>query len=292
MINRCNKTIPAFCVALVLLLSLGQPGTAQNSATQQGLSEQLGALVRTKWETILVEAESANEEWAGAYRAYDGPTVTTTLAWSPESGFTVWWYNCSRPMSERVNHGGAVFGNGLLTITPQVAENVAGSYTVPTEYLPVRWGAQHYLIPPNELMKFIYAVNSGVESEIESFLLKTDDYPKKRKGRPAVPTEYARYLGMKPILATISTVKEKGEPWYPKVILNAGKSEGVIPEMKFYRRRGGTFVVLMVTSVEEHTSEAGVITVSSGDDGEGKIQLKRGWRFSSRAPRGSADYLP
>ena len=164
---KLSKSVPAVCVALILLLSLGQPGSAQNSATQQELSEHLAALVRSKWEMIELETVGANEEWAGRYQANDGPIITTDLAWAPVSGFIVWWYNCSRPTSARANHGAAVFENGLLTITPQVSENVPGSFTIPSEFVPIRWGAQHYLIPRDQVLKFIYAVNSTSTWEID-----------------------------------------------------------------------------------------------------------------------------
>ena len=288
--GKTSKSI-AVCVALILLLSLGQPGTAQNSATQQELSEQLAALVRNKLEMIEIETAGTNEEWAGRYRASEGPTITTDLAWSPVSGFIVWWYNCSRPTSARANHGAAVLENGSLKITPQISETIPGSFTVASEFVPVKWGAQHYLIPRDQMLKFIYAVNSGSEPEIDSFLLKVGDNEKKRASRPSVPREYARYLGMKPIRATISSLQPKTRPWYQEVILNAGKSEGVIPEMKFYRlQRGGPFVALEVTRVDEHTSQAAVVVVSGIN--EEKFPLKRGWRFSSRAPKGSRNYLP
>ena len=240
---KVTKSVSAVCVALVLLLSPVQPGAAQTSATQQELSEQLAALVRNKLEMIELETAGANEEWAGRYRSYDGPTVTTDFAWSPVSGFIVWWYNCSRPTSARANHGGAVFENGVLKITPQVTESVPGSFTVASEFVPVKWGAQHFLIPRDQVLNFIYAINSGFEPEVESFLLKVDDNVKKRKGQPVVPAQFARYYGMKPILATIAKVEPKTDRWYPNVTLNAGKSEGVIPEMKFYRSRpGGPFI--------------------------------------------------
>lgn len=289
---KLTKSIPLVCVALILLLSLGQPGAAQNRATQQELAEPLAALVRSKWEMIELETAGAHEEWAGRYRAYDGPTITTDLAWSPTSGFIVWWYNCSRPTSARANHGAAVFENGVLKITPEVSDSVPGSFTVASEYVPVKWGAQHFLIPREQVLKFIYAVNSKFEPEIETFLVKNDDYDKKRQGRPGVPQEYARYLGMKPIAATISAVGPTTGQWYPKVTLNAGKRDGVIPEMKFYRyRRGGAFFTFEVTSVAEHTSEAAVVLATNGRN-NGRVRLLRGWRLSSRAPKGSENFLP
>jgi hypothetical protein len=288
--KRLPRTVAGVCLALLVFLSPGPWATAQNSPPDQEFFEHLTSLVRSKWEKIELEAATAKEEWAGRYRAYEGPTITTDLSWSPTSGFIVWWYNCSRPGSERVNHGGAVLQNGSLQITPEVSETTPGSFSLPTEYVPVKWGAQHYLIPRDQVLRFVYAVNAGVEFEIEKFLQKVDDYEKQRKGRPAVPPEYARYLGMKPISASISRVHPKTPRWYPNVVLNVGKRARVIPQMKFYHwRRGGPFVALEVISVGEHTSEAAVVSVGGDDD---KLQLKSGWRFSSRAPKGSANFLP
>ena len=275
--------------ALALLLGLGLPVAAQNS---RQLSDDLAARVRNKFELIQVEAAVAGEEWAGRYQASDGPTITTDLAWSPKSGFIVWWDNCSRPGSARVNHGGAAFTNGSLKLTPELSENVPGSFRIATEFVPVKWGAQHFLIPQDQLVKFIYAAKSGSVSEVESFLLKKDDYAKPRKGLPAVAPQYARYLRMKPIVASISTVGPEPERWYPKVILNAGKSEGVIPEMKFYFRRGGRFIVFEVTSVDEHTSAAAVVLANTSNNSEEEIELKAGWKLSSRAPKGNERFMP
>jgi hypothetical protein len=241
---------------------------------------------------IDIEASGGNDEWAGRYRAHDGPTVTTDFAWSPVSGFIVWWYNCSRPTSARANYGEAALENGLLKITPQVSENEPGSFRVASEFIPVKWGAQHFMIPRDELMKFVYAVNSGSEPEVETFLMKHGDDNKKRRGRPAVPSEYVRYLGMKPITATIATVGPDTQRWYPRVTLNAGKREGVIPAMKFYRfRRGGPFLAFEVTSVGEHTAEAAV-TLTAGIYSDEKLRLKRGWTLSSRAPKDVAKFYP
>src|SRR5687768_8220113 len=117
--TRYSRTIPVLYIALALLLSPGPPVAGQDS---QQLSAELAALVRNKLEVIQVEVAVAGEEWAGRYQASDGPTITTDLAWSPTSGFIVRWDNCSRPGSARVNHGGAVFTNGALKLTPVVPE--------------------------------------------------------------------------------------------------------------------------------------------------------------------------
>ena len=273
-------------IALVLLLSLGQPTTAQ----QQELSAPLAALVRNKWEMIELETVTATDEWVGLYRAYDGPTVSTNFAWSPVSGFIVWWENCSRPTSARVNHGGAVLQNNLLKMTAEVSANTPGSFSIASEFIPVKWDKQHFLIPRDELMKFVYAVNSGSRHEVETFLHKVEDNDKKRRGFPTVPSEYARYLGMKPINAAISRIAPKAGR-HSTVILNVGKNKGVIPQMKFFRfRRGAPFFIFEVLSVDEHTAEAAVVLVS-GSDGK-KTDPKAGWKLSSRAPKNAAQLMP
>jgi hypothetical protein len=143
------------------------------------------------------------------------------------------------------------------------------------------------------MIKFINAAKSSSVSEVESFLLKKDDYTKQRKGLPSVAPQYARYLRMKPIVATISRLGPEPERWYPNVILNAGKSEGVIPEMKFYYfRRDGRFIVFEVTSVNEHTSVAAVVLANTSNNSEKELKLKAGWSVWSRAPRGNEQFMP
>ena len=288
---QVSASIHVICIAL--LLTLGQPAAAQNTQPRQQLSGDLARLVRNKFELIQTETAVAGEEWAGRYQAFDGPTITTDLAWSPASGFIVWWENCSRPESARVNHGGAVFTNGLLKLTPEVPENVPGAFRIGTDFIPVKWGAQHFLVPQDQLIKFIYAAKSGSVSDVESFLLKKDDYAKQRRGLPKVGPQYARYLRMKPIVASIATVGPEPERWYPNVVLNAGKSEGVIPEMKFFHvRRGGRFIVFEVTGVDEHTSVASVVLASTSNNSEQELKLKPGWKLSSRVPKGKERYMP
>ncbi len=76
------------------------------------------------------------------------------------------------------------------------------------------------------------------------------------------------------------------------ILLNVGKSHGVIPEMKFYlSRRGNQFLILQVISVQERTSEASVVLASQGKNGK-DISPRVGWKFSSRAPKDSWQFMP
>jgi hypothetical protein len=288
--RRSHKTAILFFI--LTLLITGSNAGAQSPPPRDEISEELAALVRNKWETIKLEAAHLpDSEWAGSYRSFDGPTVTTYLTWSPASGFAVWWENCSRPWTARVNYGSAAFTNGALKLIPELSENSPSSYPTAPEFIPVEWGAQHFLIPSDKMINFAYAVNSTSVQEVESFLLKISDYEKGRKGLPNVPSAYKKYFGMKPITATLSGFGPKVERWHPKVILNAGRVEGVVREMKFYLSRpGNIYMQVEVTDVQEHTSEAFVMMATFTDSREAEVKPKVGWKFSSRAPENNSQY--
>lgn len=269
---------------LILVLLSMTVTVAQDRPAREELSQELEELVSKKWETIKSDSKNRKDEWSGTYWSADGPTVTTRFAWAPASGFIAYWYNCSKPWTARVNYGSAIFEADSLRITPELADNASGSFSIALEFIPVRWGEQRFLIPSDQMMRFAYAVNSQSITEIESFFMKVDDYQKKRSGLPALPAEYASYLRMKPITPTVSGFGPKPERWYPKIILNTGKAHGVIPGMKFFFSRRGTYMVVEVTSVEERTSEAWVVLTSRTP--------RVGWRLSSRAPQDLQRYLP
>jgi hypothetical protein len=284
----------AFFLFLIALLAAESGTGAQDSPKRETLSEELATLVRNKWEAIKIETSSLpNDEWAGDYRSVDGPTTSTHLAWSAVSGFMVWWENCSRPWQARVNYGRAEFTSNSLKLTPELDRNSSSSYHSATEFIPVKWGEQHFLIPSDKVINFAYAVNSTSVQEVESFFMKVADYEKPRDGLPSIPKEYREYLGKEPITGTISGFGAKVPGWDPKVILNAGRDEGVVTGMKFYLSRpGNIYMQLEVTSVEEHTAEAFVIMTTFMDDRVEDVKPKVGWKVTSRAPEDNWQYQP
>ncbi len=264
------------------------------SQQEEGLPAEWAELVRGRLATIEAETSGApRNEWAGVYSSYNGPTNSTYLAWSPSKGFIVWWENCSHPLQARVNYGGAQLTDGALRLVPQLPESHPRTYAITSEYIPVRWGEQRFLIPSNRLVNFSYAVNSRSERQIESFLLNRADREKPRNGLPDVPPEYRRYLRMRPITATIAGFRETDERWYPRIILNIGRAEGVVPQMNFYLSRPrNVYMLLQVTDVQEHAAEAVVIRATFRDGREAEVIPQVGWRLTSRAPADDAQYMP
>lgn len=289
-----NSHNTAILFLVLTLLSAGLDTSAQNLPEREEISEELATLARNRWDAIKLEASNLpNDEWVGSYRSFDGPTISTHLAWSPASGFMVWWENCSRPWTARVNYGSTVFTNGSLKLIPKLSENSPSSYSISSEFIPVKWGEQHFLIPSDKMINFAYAVNSTSVQEVESFLMKIEDYEKNRKGLPNVPQAYGKYLGMKPITATISGFGPEAERWYPKVMLDVGRAEGVVREMKFYLSQPrNIYMQLEVIDVQEHASEAFIITTAFRDNREEDIKPKVGWQFTSRAPKDNSQFQP
>lgn len=272
-------------LALALLLAVACVAHAQENS--ELLPEDIEKLVLSKRERI--ERESATvrgNEWVGKYHATEYLTVTSILDWSPTSGFTVWRENCSRPGIARVNYGSVNFNERALVLSPERAGSEPHTYAFSSAVLvPVKWGQQHWLIPSDRLTLFAYAVNSGSIDEIETFFVKNEDYFKEREGRPDLPKEYKKYLNAKPIRARVSAIGADDGKWFPPLILNVGKTAGVVEGMKFWLTGVEAInVELYVTEIGERSSVARVVSAGTSGAGDPEIKPKVGWRFTSKMP--------
>jgi hypothetical protein len=279
-------------VVLLLLLCEADVG-AQTQPKLESASLELVELVRKKRDSIELEAStSLHNEWVGTYWSVDGPTVSTSFGWSPNSGFAVMWYNCSRPL-DLVNYGSAVFENGSLKLRVELPENSPGAYRMGSELIPIKWGDQHFLVPEDQLLNFIYAVNSTSTPEIETYLHKREDLEKSRRGLPALPESYRKYVGMKPIVGAITEFLPRQDRYAERVMLNVGRAEGVIPRMYFYDfRMRGIYMRLYVREVQEHTSEASIFMATHEGPGNREVRPKVGWKVTSRAPKNESSFWP
>jgi len=284
-----RKNLAAIALGFVFAFSCVAEAQQNTPRKFEPIPEELTNLVLNKREQILRELDtSQGNEWIGKYRAFDSATVTTNLAWTPTNGFTLWQENCSRPGDVRVNYGSVNFNGSLLTLSPERTEKSQHTYTSPVSLVPVKWGEQHRLIPSDKLAVFAYAVNSGDFEEIETYLVKTEDYQKPNEGLPDLPKEYRKFLTSKPIQAKVSAVSKGEYSWYPPLTLNVGKSDGVVEGMKFYLTNVKDVIFhLEITEVRERTSVAR--PVRAGTSGEGNVEIKPavGWKFSSKMPEGS-----
>lgn len=283
--NLTRKNLAAIFLIFIFAFSCVAQQTAPRKF--EPIPEELANLVIGKREQILGElATLQGNEWVGKYRSFDSATVTTNFDWTPTKGFTIWQENCSRPGDVRVNYGSVNFNGNLLTLSPEQTEKGQHTYISPASLVPVKWGEQHLLIPSDELILFIYAVNSGSTEQIETFLVKTEDYYKSNDDLPIVPQEYKKYLGIKPITAKVSALGTS-DSWYPPFTLNVGKAQGVVSGMSFYLTGVKDIQIrIVVDEVRENTSVAYVASAGRSGDYEQEIKPTVGWRFTSKLPKG------
>jgi len=271
------------------------PQREQALAEEGPLPEALAALVESKQEQIKQGvAGLAESEWAGTYYAQDGPTAGSQLSWTPAEGFVIRWSTCSYGWREKANYGGATFQNGLLKLNPQLSGSGAEVYPLDTDWVAVLWGEQHYLIPSSQLISFCYAAkNVGNAPEIDAFFLKESDRQKRRQGLPGVPQWYRQYLYSKPIVASISQLKPRGQRPVGELVLNVGSADGVVSGMKFYSAfTKNIYMLTEITEVSEHTSTAFIIMSGHKKISGRDVTPRVGWKLSSRAPKDAYMYYP
>lgn len=275
-------------LAIGIVLTFPFYTVAQNPQFQS-VSNEIKLKFEKRQKQIIQELSNLrDDEWAGGYWAQESSIDGSLFYWAPTNGFTVRRGNDFHRGIEQVNYGSVNFNGKILTVSPEYNEKSKHSYPISTSFIPIRWGQQHWLIPSDKLILFLYAVNSGDYDEIYSFFLKENDEKKLNEGLPDVPKEYRKYLKIKPIKAKVSKVKINNSAYFDyEFELNVGKFDGVIEGMKFYLVGvKNVHVWIKVVDVRKHTSTAQVISIGRSGGYENEIKPKIGWIFSSRFPEG------
>jgi hypothetical protein len=242
-----------------------------------------------KFNQLETDADkSVLNEWAGRYTRNIGETWSEIFIWTPEGGFAAFRDTCSNGPRAWVNYGSATFINGLLAISPERQGQNDYTLKVETQYTPVKWGQQHWLIPTHRLGLFAYAINSRSWEDFESFYLKAEDTEKKRTGQPNLPLEYKRLLARRPVKAKLLEVGKQPEKWYGNVTIGAGENKGIIVGMSFWLVGiKNTNVKISVVEVKEKTAIAEIVSVGySYDNGDttsvNEFVPRAGLLFTSR----------
>lgn len=270
-------------IGLLLLLLIGP------SLKAQGYVDILPDEVKTpfieRYGLIAKELEKTVEnEWAGTYSRYVAPTWSDYLFWSTKNGFAAFRDTCSNGPRAWVNYGTASFRDGLLVVVPERGDTAEFVLKLPeTEYTPIKWGKQHWLIPTDKLTLFAYAVNSGSPDEYGRFYSKINEPENDGKVRPELPLQYKRLLGLPPIKAKVTEIGRQAEVWDKELTIDAGKNKGVIEGMGFWLIGVKNIdVKVVVEEVRDQTSRVRIASVGIWGDKQIEVVPKRGWRFASR----------
>lgn len=256
-----------------------------NNRNDEPISDEHYQILDTRARRIKLEAASGKNEWSGTYLSGDHhPTV---FMWSEKEGFLTWGSHHTFAPS-RINFGKAVFSNNRLTVTPEIPkEHLNFQYTA-AEYVPVKWGEVHFLVPPNGLINFAYAIHSRSESQIVEYFIKSDDMQKDRVGLPDLPKEYLGILRMKAIRAGIVSVKNyvPGElNSDAQITLDLGRNAKIIKGMIFYFVNSNGSLQLWIDEVGEKISKGRIVGMSGEE-----VRPRIGMKFTSVVPKDYIEY--
>lgn len=261
---------------IIFLFALNLPAQ-NNNRNDIPISEEHFQILEKRRGLIGEEISAEKNEWIGIYQ--QGDHHPTYFMWSLTQGFLTWGSNHTFYPS-RLNFGKAEFSNNRLIIAPEIAKDHLNYQQIATEFVPIKWGEQHFLIPADELKSFAYAVHSGAPSEIVGYFMKSDDYEKTRAGLPNLPAEYQKIMTMKAVRPKITAVKKDAEKfWNTELTLNLGRNanlgEGMI---LYYSKPAGGFSVV-ITEIQEKSAKA-KFNGGWGEDNDPKVGL----RLTSKAP--------
>ena len=146
---------------------------------------------------------------------------------------------------------------GRLRLNPHIMPWEYAPTGLPLDVHVVPWGDRVYLIPPEDLLAFANAVNSGSEPRYDSpsrFLIREGGIDIPVTGFPALPESHKRYLLPSPITARVlrTGAQRDGKT---EILVDAGRQQGLIEGMELVSQ-GDLYGTAEITTVRERESVA------------------------------------
>ena len=177
LLKRISQVSPLLIIVLIFCYA---ESDAQNRRQDQPLSEELYKVLDEKEELLSQDlSASKDKEWVGVY--YQGDHHPTRFVVTPSAGFLVASSNHTFSPSW-INYGKVEFKDNQLKIFPELERDNQYAHLMPTEFAYIRWDETHFLIPPDRLINFAYAVHSESESEIMQYFARGIYSDASRKG--------------------------------------------------------------------------------------------------------------
>jgi len=127
-------------------------------------------------------------EYEGRYYLGDGLGVNLYLSLRSDGTFAFSWDGCMGTYDERA--GRWRVEGGLIHLDILEPEPDPDGRTMPTPYVPIRWGPRLYLQPEKDLPQFFQFVEQGFEprDEIHGLVfLRDGDWELEVSGNPVTP---------------------------------------------------------------------------------------------------------
>lgn len=188
---------------IALLLGLGcapdaaEDGVASDAPAQDTERSRLAALeheVELRGRRIHDELLALGDHpWAGSYYVGDGLGMNVGFGLAPQSGVVFTWHGCMGLYD--ANHGTAASdGDGRIRLE---WENDPEEYVrfEPSALVVVPWGAEVFLVEPDDMAKFCRRVAAGGEPHhLRRRHGDEDERWRPPAGVPEVPEEYRHLL--------------------------------------------------------------------------------------------------
>ncbi len=228
--------------------------------------------------------------WAGRYYIGNGLAGRDYVELTVPSGIACTQHYCIAPPVTEYGTAVEISKNRLRVKFQNKSTHLLFSGNS-ADLMMVQWGDRRYLIPAEDMMEFVSAVNLGTELRYGSFPLRAGDEKKQVRGKPELPEEFARLILERPVRAKITAI---GKPVVEdganglrrdrrvKVTIDRGKSHGIFVGMKLALDEvefGPLTRTSRVVSVRDKTAVVALVLPRRTQEGASKPRV--GWRLST-----------
>jgi hypothetical protein len=225
--------------AFVISCSICASGAANHSFEEAfPFDEEFIAETEARFAAIEAESEYLGaHQWAAEYYEGDGLGANISVVLAPQEGVAARWQGCTGLYG--LNHGTVTQDDtGRLRFAFR-RSNPRGFGGFPESVVPIRWDERRYLIPADELLSFVNAINLGREPRRHPqgrFLLASGDEQRTISGPPTLPPPYAWFIRSQSLTATVTDVRaleQIQDEWSCskryELDLDRGAQDGLVP---------------------------------------------------------------
>jgi hypothetical protein len=272
--------------SLVVAFPVHAAELEKNSVDIEKIAQSRGTQISRE----LQRASTGLPDWSGKYFKGDGTGENIDLWLAPRAGFFFEWNGCLGVYDR--NYGSVKGTSGRLRLQCELPNNPGKGFEgTATDFVPLRWGERHYLVPMPEMVDFCNAVNAREEPRARSFgsfLLREGDWEKAVTEAPRLPAPFVRFLLAKPIVTQIVQVQAPralspqgkiSKNWRTtRVSVPRGVADGLLPGMELHVIVPDVVASAKVVRAERHSAEADFVQYGGYLDERPKM----GWKLSTR----------
>jgi hypothetical protein len=173
---------------------------------------------------------------AVTYILSDGFDLRASVKLSADGRFEFSWVGCLGSIATA--SGQYVAEDNSVTFMPANQAFERDPRTFADVMRRVRWGEREYLVPEDNMLAFVNAINSGEEprsTSIGLFYLRQGDEHKPASARPDIGLEWSAFLLDEPLFGNVIKVEQRETSTQrPLVIVDAGTRSGLRKGMQLH----------------------------------------------------------